>query len=123
MGDNIITDLYVDLYWRLYRIFKNENVAVAADVFLLVIFQLLNIYSIIVFVQKLLKVDFTGYLFGQPVLIISFCAVIIVLNFFAGKRAKKAVKKLDSEVFVSRRFTTYAILSIILFIVSRYLPK
>lgn len=121
--DEIITDLYVEVYWHLFRITRNEKIAAVIDLMLLSAFQLLNVYSIIAIVQHLLTVDFTGYLFHERLLVIGFCAVVVLLNFFAGRRAKKTLKKEGSEMFISRRFTSYAIISIVLFCVAHFFMK
>ncbi len=121
--DEIITDLYVEVYWHLFRLTRNEKIAAVIDLLLLSAFQLLNIYSIIAIVQHLLVVDITGYLFHQHLFIVGFCTVIVLLNFFAGKRAKRTLKKEGSEMFISRRFTSYTIISIALFCVAHFFMK
>ena len=112
---DIVTELYVEIYWRLFRIFKNENIAVGIDLLLLSVFQLLNIYSILVIIQRLLTVDLTGYFMHKPLFLSGFCVVIFGINFLMSRSAKKLTKKEDIEMFISRRFVSYVILSIVLF--------
>jgi hypothetical protein len=119
----MIIELYVELYFYLFRLFKNEHVAGWLDILLLSFLQLLNIYSIIVVIQKLLTIDVTGYLFHQVFIIIFLCGIAILLNFFTSKEAKKTLKKEDSFLFISRRFTAYLILTIILLVAAHYIPK
>jgi len=121
--DEFITELYVEVYWHLFRIFKNENVAAAVDLFLLSAFQLLNIYAVTVIVQKILSIDVIGYFLHKPLIILFFCGVIFIINFFVSKGAKKILGKENIEALIRRRFTLYVILSIALLVICRLIPK
>jgi len=116
----IITELYIEIYWLVYKRLQNEQVAAAVDLLILIIFQLLNIYTVIKLVQRLTSTDFISFLFSKPLIIATICLAIAGFNFFIGRNARKSLKDDDKARFVRRRFWAYAILSVALFAVARF---
>lgn len=115
--------LYVELYFYLFRLFKNEHIAGWVDILLLSCLQLLNIYSATVIVQKFLSVNLTGYLLHKHLFVILFCCAVVVFNFFASKEAKKTLQKEDIHLLASKKLAGYVILTVILLAISHYIPN
>ena len=121
--EDVLTELYVDLYLRFYRLFKNEQLAAILNFVLLNLFQLSHIYLVIAIVDRILSIDILHYLRTHLLSNLPIVAIIVLLNIMARNNAQRLLKKDPNDLFVARRFTTFLIITVILIFINWILAK
>jgi hypothetical protein len=119
---NVITELYIEIYWFLYGSLKNTKAIKVVDILFLTLLQLANIYAFIAIAQKLMNIAATKFLLGQPTLIAAICAILFLFNTLAASNAKGKINEDDKVRYIKRRLAIYIIVSVALLLAAVFIP-
>jgi hypothetical protein len=119
---NVVSELYIEVYWFLHGSFKNEKAIRVIDILFLTLLQIANIYSLIALAQRAVNVQAIKFIFNQPMLVITICSLLAFVNVWAAKNAKNKIREDDKVRYIKRRLTFYMLISIVLFIAAVFLP-
>lgn len=108
------------MYVEFFRFFKELTSKTRAIVFagiIVTLLQALNLFAIIAIVQKILNLDFTGYLFSKKIIFLLLFLVAACINMAICNVVGQRIKNTLDERFYKPQLRRYVIITSVAFII------